>query len=494
MLSRRLFLLSAGSLAASAYPGREVAGQESGAGREVLRAPVGSLAQPAAATGRTLYVAPAGEDGEYPARGTVKRPFATLPHAFAEAAAGDRILLRGGVYGFDGAAAGWLLAGHDGEPGRPIVVENHPGEFPVIDGAAMRPPTERYQAWPGPKSAGGFPLAVYDASHLVLRGLTVRNGPMGGCLVDGVHHDLLIERCVFHDNGWLNDEFGTGLAIFGRGDRNIVQNCDSFGNHGGGPGATGGNADGIAVSIYDSVGTVVSGNRAWRNSDDGFDFFNPSRAEHSRNGSPCLIDCNWAFENGCNPDGSINPSEDANGCGFKLGGRRPGATGRHGGHIVTRCLAWGNKTSGFDDNGYNGGLEPLAIFNNVSFENARGQAGYGFIVQHHAATVLRNNIVFAIRGARDLELGPVSQSHNASNGAALASLSSESFSVSLGDFACVEDAIARGPRQQDGSLPVSCFLRLAKGSRLIGAGSSLGLPTSVSWNGSALNLGAFQAR
>jgi hypothetical protein len=331
-----------------------------------------------------------------------------------------------------------------------------------------------------------------DASHLTLRGLTVRHGPMGGCFVNGTHHDLLIERCVFRDNGWLNDEYGTGLGILGQGNHNIVRNCDSFGNHGGGPGATGGNADGISVSLADSTGTVITGNRVWRNTDDGFDFFNPSRAKDSLNGSPCLIDQNWAFENGYNSDGSINRNESGDGCGFKLGGRRPGATGIYGGHTVTRCLAWSNKTNGFDDNGYNGGLQPLAVFNNVSFNNARGGVGYAFIIQHNASTVLQNNIALTQSGRHDFDISLLSQSHNASNGAALRSLSPTNFNVSLDDFQSIDDTIARGPRQADGSLPISGFLRLAKGSRLIGAGSPLGRPANMPSNGDVVSLGAFE--
>jgi hypothetical protein len=98
----------------------------------------------------------------------------------------------------------------------------------------MNPPVEPGQAWPSPTAAEGIPLVIWDASYVELRGLKIRNGPIGGCYVDGTHHGLVIERCVFRDNGWLNDEFGTGLAIFGVGNNNLVKNCDSFGNHGGG--------------------------------------------------------------------------------------------------------------------------------------------------------------------------------------------------------------------------------------------------------------------
>lgn len=92
MVSRRSFLLNAGSLAASGLYGLEAFGQASAVSRNASSASTPSQAN---GTCRTFYVAPTGEDGDYPERGTIQRPFATLPHAFAHAYGGDTILLRG---------------------------------------------------------------------------------------------------------------------------------------------------------------------------------------------------------------------------------------------------------------------------------------------------------------------------------------------------------------------------------------------------------------
>jgi uncharacterized protein YjdB len=56
------------------------------------------------------------------------------------------------------------------------------------------------------------------------------------------------------------------------------------------------------------------------------------------------------------------------------------------------------------------------------------------------------------------------------------------------DFISVDSTGLSGPRQTDGSLPVTNFLRLARGSDLIDAGTNVGFPFS----GSAPDLGAFE--
>lgn len=61
--------------------------------------------------------------------------------------------------------------------------------------------------------------------------------------------------------------------------------------------------------------------------------------------------------------------------------------------------------------------------------------------------------------------------------------------MNAADFLSLDDTIARGPRQADGSLPVSDYLRLAPDSNLIDAGKNLGMPFS----GLAPDLGAFES-
>src|SRR5262249_31018875 len=78
-----------------------------------------------AADARTLHVARNGEDGN---TGTTDSPLRTVQKAAEVARAGDTVLVRGGIY------KGRLLLRFSGEPGKPIIFKNAPGEKPVVDG------------------------------------------------------------------------------------------------------------------------------------------------------------------------------------------------------------------------------------------------------------------------------------------------------------------------------------------------------------------------
>ena len=78
-----------------------------------------------AAHGRTFYVAPSGDDGH---SGALESPLHTLQKAAEVARAGDTVLARSGLY------QGLVLLRFSGEPDRPIIFKNAPGEKPVVDG------------------------------------------------------------------------------------------------------------------------------------------------------------------------------------------------------------------------------------------------------------------------------------------------------------------------------------------------------------------------
>ena len=81
----------------------------------------------AAAVARAYYVATTGSDSN---PGTLQRPFRTIQHALDVATKpGDVVEVRRGTY-YESIAFP-----SDGAPGRPIVLENYPGELPVISGA-----------------------------------------------------------------------------------------------------------------------------------------------------------------------------------------------------------------------------------------------------------------------------------------------------------------------------------------------------------------------
>ncbi|CAO4145678.1 hypothetical protein [Methylorubrum extorquens] len=64
-----------------------------GASGLLLAGPVAASNLLRARERNALYVAPGGEDGDGLTHGTPERPFATLPHAYARAGAGDTIVL-----------------------------------------------------------------------------------------------------------------------------------------------------------------------------------------------------------------------------------------------------------------------------------------------------------------------------------------------------------------------------------------------------------------
>ncbi len=62
------------------------------------------------------------------------------------------------------------------------------------------------------------------------------------------------------------------------------------------------------------------------------------------------------------------------------------------------------------------------------------------------------------------------------------------FNVSSSDFVSLDETLLTAPRQADGSLPNTNFLKLAHSSKLINAGTDIGFP----FNEKAPDLGCFE--
>lgn len=75
--------------------------------------------------GRTLYVAPTGDDGN---AGSKEKPYQTLSHAAKQLRPGDTLLAMSGIY-----PEGKLLQGMKGTAEKPIVIAAAPGEKPILD-------------------------------------------------------------------------------------------------------------------------------------------------------------------------------------------------------------------------------------------------------------------------------------------------------------------------------------------------------------------------
>src|SRR5712691_7809988 len=139
------------------------------------------------AGGETYYVATDGDDAH---AGTKTAPFHTIQKAAAVAKAGDTVLVRAGVY------KGHVYLRISGEPEKPVVFKNYPGERPVVDGEGRgRIELQSEHGWQKPIgwiTVEGFEvrngwdgIKFYNAHHIVLRGNDLHDNANQGILGTG---------------------------------------------------------------------------------------------------------------------------------------------------------------------------------------------------------------------------------------------------------------------------------------------------------------------
>lgn len=237
------------------------------------------------ARGTEFYVSPAGSDG---GAGTLQSPFATVQRAQEAAAPGDTVFIRGGTYRPTEAQIAYRkgIFAHithldkSGQAEKPIRYWAYPGERPVFDCSAVKPP-QRVDAF------------FVSASWVHLKGLevtgvlvTLTNHTQAiGFENDGSHN--IYEQLSIHD--------GQAIGIYSvRGSDNLFLNCDAWNNRDfTSDNGKGGNTDGFGCHPTKGATNIIfRGCRAWFNSDDGFDCINAREAVTFEN-------C-WAFGNGCN--------------------------------------------------------------------------------------------------------------------------------------------------------------------------------------------------
>lgn len=407
-----------------------------------------------------FYVATNGSDTN---PGTFSEPFASIARGQQAASAGDTVWIRGGVYEYaagPGASENAVLFNKSGSPGNRINYWAYPGEVPVFDFFNYQP-LERIR---------GFSV-VADWLHfkgLELRGVqqTITNVNESWAIrVEGGGGDFnVFEQLNLHHNE------GPGLFIQ-NGGNNLVLNSDSHHNYD--PDRGGENADGFGSHSNDD-GNMFVGNRAWHNSDDGFDLINSP--------GTVIIENSWAWHNGYIPDTTIPAG---NGAGIKAGGfllnpnnfPDPEDVPRH---VVRGSIAFDNRVQGFYANHHPGGIDWI---NNTAFDNSRGFDLLNDVEPQDwpADHFLRNNVSFGnntnLANANQALIDDEFNSWNAG------------FSVSAADFSSLNAIEVDGPRQADGGLPDLDFLRLAPASNLVDAGEDVGLP----FEGPAPDLGAFES-
>jgi hypothetical protein len=215
---------------------------------------------PVRAAGETFYVASDGDDSQ---PGTQTAPLRTIQKAAAVARAGDTVLVRAGVY------HGHVVLRHSGEPGQPIVFQNHPGERPIVDGQGRgRIELQSEHGWRQPIgwiTVEGFEvrngwdgIKFYNAHDIVLRGNHIHDCANQGILGNGCR--VRIEGNTIARNGFKPDNERSNLehGIYGTGTEFTIVNNVIHSNK----------AYGIQVAGYDydaarHAGPEYAGARRW---------------------------------------------------------------------------------------------------------------------------------------------------------------------------------------------------------------------------------------
>ena len=355
----------------------------------------------------TLVVATDGDDS---APGTLAEPLATVQRAVDLAGPGDVIAVRGGTYALDDDNITITVSG---TADAPITLAAHEGERVIIDGAAL-PASSTPVGGSIPRDERG--TIHQEASHWIVRGLELVNGPYGyycaGC------DSNVFEGLVTRDN------FESGFQLQGESSDNLILNLDSHGNRD--PRKNGESADGLAIKEGSGTGNVVRGARLWNNVDDGFDAWLFE--------DPVTIEDSVAYGNGFNRWDLPDFAGDGNG--FKLGGGNPAPAVDH---TVTNTMSWGNAADGYDDNGNPGAMR---LANNTAY----GNDGDGFDLDRSSSVPTAN---LAVGNGTDARPGSSTGSGN-----------SWDLPGPWGDddLADTDPSVLTGPRAPDGSLPSSDYL------------------------------------
>jgi hypothetical protein len=392
-----------------------------------------TLFLPVLSSAKAYYVSLGGSDV---AAGTFSQPFLTITKAHSVVAAGDTIFVRGGSY----AVNATINISKSGTSTNGFFLLTYPGERPILDFSSMA------------VSSGNRGIQL-SGSHWYIKGFDVKGAGDNGMSISGSFNT--VEFCSFFENG------DTGLQLGNGASNNRIINCDSYYNVDPGQG----NADGFAPKLDVGTGNYFYGCRCWQNSDDGWDGY----LRPSNDVTTTLENC-WSFSNGYLKNGSAS---SGNGNGFKMGGGDNGNSD-HLKHnmILKRCLAFDNRVKGFDQNN---NLGSMTLYNCTAFRNGTNYS-ISRALDSGKALIVINCVSLGSYGL--LGSFAVQQTNSWLS----------PFDVSNADFVSVDTAGVRGPRKADGSLPDITFMHLAPGSRLIDAGTIIGLP----YSGSAPDLGAFE--
>ena len=357
--------------------------------------------------------------------GTIDKPYATITKALSSASAGSTIYVRGGTY----SVSSTISIKVNGTDGNFVKIWAYPGEKPLLNCSGV--------------GSGNRGIEL-RSNYVYLKGLEIYNAGDNGIYITGGYN--YIDQCVFHHNG------DSGLQISGGGNHNVVVNSDSYYNHD--EGSSGGNADGFSPKLDVGDMNEFHGCRAWCNSDDGWDLYG--------NQYTTLIDSCWTWGNGW---------DQGNGNGFKTGGNKTNSKA-----TLTNCMSFNNIAKGFDQNHNMGGV---TIYNCTSFHNATGNF-YFYETPTGGTSTFKNCVSYMPISRNDSLAAADVQSNN--------SWLISGFKVSDADFVSLDTTQVYAARKSDGSLPDITLLHLAKTSKMVDAGTNVGM----FYSGSAPDMGAFE--
>ncbi|MBN2698416.1 MAG: DUF4990 domain-containing protein [Bacteroidales bacterium] len=408
----------------------------------------------------TVFVAPGGSDA---GNGTMEDPVGSLQKAQSLVNAGDTVYIRGGTYFItendisrveQNLFACVTFLDKSGQPGRRIHYWAYPGEQPVFDFSAVKPANQRV-------------VGIWvEGDYIHIRGLemtgvqvTILEHTESYCIYSWGNHNIF-ERISMHNNK------GTGLR-HRNGGGNLFLYCDAYCNHDDvSEDQKGSNCDGFGCHPKaGGTGNVFRGCRAWFNSDDGYDCIRSAEA--------ITFDSCWAFYNGY----TTEFASLGDGNGFKAGGYAYDEESKLPETIpmntIRFCLAVRNKANGFYSNHH---LNGNYWYNNSALRNG---SNYNMVNRESRTSeninvdgydhVLKNNLGHAARGE---EVSWLNEE--------LCILVTNYFDLDIpvtdDDFISLDEALLSAPRQSDGRLPVTDFMRLQPSSDLIDTGTDIGFP------------------
>ncbi|MBV8976368.1 MAG: DUF1565 domain-containing protein [Alphaproteobacteria bacterium] len=370
-----------------------------------------------AQSGRTYYVSTSGSDGN---DGSIGAPWRTIQHAADTAAAGDIVLVHGGVYNEH------VTLSKSGNPNGYIAFESAPGETAVVDGTGLDIPQNMW---------GLF--TFQNVSYVIVEGFEVRNYttasdkqvPIGIFVVGAGEGDQIVSNYV-HDitttapanpTNCASDAFG--ITVYGTQAPAAIDGLALSGNevafnHTGCSETLSldGNVTNFAVVsnvVHDDdnigIGAIgfehVSNDPAYDQARDGVirgnTVYNITSYGNPDYGKQYAAD-------GIYVDGGTNIVIDQNrihtvDLGIELASEHKGKTSSY--VIARNNLVYGGNSAGISIGGYKaskGGTDHCTIVGNTLYGNDTKNTGSGeFQIQFNATNnVFDNNIVYA--GAQGL--------------------------------------------------------------------------------------------